>query len=338
MSGQCVPSPQPAQPGPPETRQVTEMTWSMKRWGTAAAALALLSLAGCAGGSGTTDSGSSAGVAKPMPATGAPFSGKDEARSSAGTAGQPDGTAGQPASTVIQTRQVISTGDVEIEAKNLGKARDELDRLLGRYGGYVSDEQTTNDKHGETSRSVLKIRVPSQYFDQLMSSFRDFSTVLHTDRQAVDVTTEVIDVQARIRTAEMSLQRLRSFLGKAHNVDSIIRLESEISSREADLSSMLQQQKYLADQTSLATVTVTMTRPSTTPEPPKPLQHAGFLTGLSNGWDALLGALVVAATVVGALTPFAVLVALVGVPVWLWVRSRERRRTPAAPPAAPPAA
>jgi hypothetical protein len=99
---------------------------------------------------------------------------------------------------------------------------------------------------------------------------------------------------------------------------------------------LVQQQKYLADQTSLATVTVTMTRPSTTPKP-EPLQHAGFLTGLENGWDAMLGALLVAATVIGALTPFAVLAALVGVPVWLWVRSRGRRRTPAAPPAAPPA-
>jgi hypothetical protein len=303
------------------------MTRTMKRWGPALAGLALLSLAGCAAGGGANDSTSgSAPAVKALPAPESDFSRAE------GKAQGTDSVAGQPAGAVIQTRQVISTGDVQIEAKDISAARDSLDRLLGRFGGYVSDEQTTNDKHGDTSRSVLKIRVPSQYFDQLMSSFDDFSTVIDTNRQAVDVTTEVIDVEARIRTAEVSLQRLRSFLGKAHNIDSIIRLESEISSREADLSSMRQQQKYLADQTSLATVTVTMTRPSATPKP-EPLKHAGFLTGLSNGWDALLGALVVTATVIGALTPFAVLVVLVGVPVWLWARSRGRRRTPAAPPA-----
>ena len=310
------------------------MKRNVRWWAPAVSVVALLSLAACGtGGGGSSDSVS----VGPEPAVrGMPEPGRlaDSGKAATGSSGATDG---QPAQSAIQTRQVISTGDVQIEAKNLGSAREALDRLLGRYGGYVSDEQTTNDQHGNTSRSVLKIRVPSQYFDDLMSSFHDFSTVLDTQRQAVDVTTEVIDVEARIHTAEVSLQRLRGFLGKAHNIDSIIRLESEISSREAELSSMRQQQKYLADQTSLATVTVTMTRPSATPRP-EPLQHAGFLTGLSNGWDALLGALLVLATVLGALTPFAVLVALVGVPVWLWTRSRGRRRTPAAPPAAPPAA
>src|SRR4051812_14899894 len=300
------------------------MNRTMRRWGAATAGVAVVSLAGCAAGASNDASSGSEVSTHSLGAPKASFERADGSTS--------DSVAGEPARSTIETRQVISTGDVRVEASDLGKARDALDRLLGRYGGYVSDEQTTNDKHGRTSRSVLKVRVPSQYFDQLMAAFDDFSTVLDTDRQAVDVTTEVIDLDARIRTAGVSLQRLRGFLGKADDVDSIIRLESEISSREADLSSLQQQQKYLDDQTSLATVTVTMTRPAAASKPEP--QHAGFLTGLANGWDALLGALVVTATVLGALTPFAVLVALVGVPAWLWVRSRGRRRTPAAPPAA----
>lgn len=303
------------------------MTRTTRRWAAGVAGLVLLSLAGCAAGGGSDGSSSSSNSGERALAAPAPLGQAD------GKAQRSGGIAGKPARPAIQTRAVISTGDVRVEAQDLGKARDELDRLLGRFGGYVSDEQTTNDKHGQTSRSVLKIRVPSQYFDQLMAAFDDFSTVLDTDRQAVDVTTEVIDVDARIRTAEVSLQRLRGFLGKATDVNEIIRLESEISSREADLSSLRQQQKYLDDQTSLATITVTMTRPAAASKP-EPIDHAGFLTGLAKGWDALVGAFVVAATVVGALTPFAVLAALVGVPVALWMRSRGRRRTPAVPPAA----
>ena len=332
MSGPCVPSADPGRPGT-RNRQVVDVKRTLKLWATAGSAAALLSLAACGTGGGGSNGSTAAVAPQPAPAVkGAPNLGRLSDTTKGEASGSGSSTS-QPVGDLIQTRQVISTGSVSVEAKDLGAARDALDRLLGRFGGYISDEQTTADKHGKTSMSTLKIRVPSQYFNQLMSSFSDFSTVLDVQRQAVDVTTEVIDVQARIRTAQVSLQRLRSFLGKAHNIDAIIRLESEISSREAELNSLVQQQKYLADQTSLATVTVTMTRPSTTPKP-EPLQHAGFLTGLENGWDAMLGALVVAATVIGALTPFAVLAALVGVPVWLWVRSRGRRRTPAAPPAA----
>jgi hypothetical protein len=144
----------------------------------------------------------------------------------------------------------------------------------------------------------------------------------------VDVTDEVIDVESRIRTQEVSLDRLRGFLGEATDVNAMIRLEGEIARREADLASLRGQQEYLEDQTSLATIMLTMTRdhPDAPPDV-DPLDGAGFLSGLRGGWEALVSALVVGATVVGAVLPFAVVLGLLGVPVWLWVR----RRRPVAP-------
>jgi hypothetical protein len=236
----------------------------------------------------------------------------------------------------VQTRQVISVGRVTLEAKDLGTVRDEIDQLLGRFGGYVTDEQTTNDGSGDAERSVLRLRVPAPRFDGVMSAFHEFATVVDIDREATDVTTETIDVAARVRTQEVSLERLRKFLGEAGSVSSMIRLESEIAERESDLGSLRAQQEYLDDQTSLSTIKVTMYRTSVlTATEDDPLADAGFLTGLHNGWQAMLDVLVVAFTVLGAVTPFAVAVALVGVPGWLWYRGARRRRAAPAAPAAP---
>jgi hypothetical protein len=244
----------------------------------------------------------------------------------------------------LQTRAVISTGQVEIEAADLSEVRSEIDQLVGRFGGFIAKEQTRNDDEGTTSQSTLELRVPSQHFEAVMSSFEEFSTVVDTSRKAVDVTTEVIDVESRIRTQEVSLQRLRGFLGEARNVNEVIRLESEIAEREADLASLRAQQNYLEDQTSLATVTVRMTLPAEkVDEDEDPLADAGFLTGLRNGWQALTDVAVVAATVAGALLPFAMVLGLVLVPLVVWLRTRSRRRAgprpgppaPASPPQAP---
>lgn len=227
-----------------------------------------------------------------------------------------------------QSRQVISTGSVRVEAADLDSARQELDRLLGRFGGYVADEKTVTDAKGRTETSRLTLRLPSARFDQLMAAFGEIGTVADTSRRAEDVTTEVIDVASRIRTQEVSLQRLRGFLGRATNVDTIIRLESEIARREADLASMRSQRDYLADQTSLATISVELFRtagPSPT-DPDDPLAGAGFLSGLSNGWQALRGALILSATVLGAVAPFALVGALFGLPVLWWSRAARRRR------------
>jgi hypothetical protein len=235
----------------------------------------------------------------------------------------------------VQARSVIATGQVSMEAENLTRVREDLDRLLGRYGGTVTEERTSSDRDDGPTRSTLVLRVPSARFDEVMSAFDDIATVTETQREEVDVTTEVIDVDARVRTAEVSLRRLRAFLGRAKAIETVIRLEAEISRREADLASLRAQQDYLDDQTSLATISVTLQTPGAGADPQDPLEDAGFLAGLRNGWNALLDILVVTATVVGALVPFAIVLGVVLAPLLVWLRSR--RRQPAAPPATPAA-
>ena len=66
----------------------------------------------------------------------------------------------------------------------------------------------------------------------------------------------------------------------------------------------------------------------------------GFLAGLKAGWTAFTGSVTVLLTVLGAVLPFAVVAALVLVPLLVWLRRRNPRSPVAAQPAvpAPPAA
>ena len=85
-------------------------------------------------------------------------------------------------------------------------------------------------------------------------------------------------------------------------------IESELAQRQAELDSLAQQQAYLKDQTSMATVKVNIER---LPDPKAAVakdDDSGFLAGLAAGWDGLKTTVVAVATVVGALLPFAVLV------------------------------
>jgi hypothetical protein len=283
-----------------------------------AAALAVL-LVGCSGGG---DSEGDGGGEASMATTDEAAAVQREAADS-GSAGPALRTAGR---TAVQTRQVISTGRVQLVADDLETVRGELDRLLGRYGGHVAKEQTSKDDDGVADHSELELRVPSRHFGQLMADLEGLGAVTDTNRKAVDVTTEVIDVDSRIRTQEVSLDRLREFLGEATDVNALIRLESEIARLEADLASLRAQQDYLADQTSLATISLTMMRDHADGAPDDDrLADAGFLTGLRNGWEGLVSVLVVGATVVGAVLPFAVVLAVLGVPVWLLLSARSAR-------------
>ena len=78
------------------------------------------------------------------------------------------------------------------------------------------------------------------------------------------------------------------------------------------------------------TITLDVAVPPTKVVPATHHRHAGFLTGLRHGWTALTDTVVVGLTALGAVLPFAVLLAAVGLPLWWWAR-RRAGTGPAAP-------
>lgn len=296
----------------------------------AAAAVLLLGalVAGCSGGSESMSADSGGAVAQDG------VVGLD--RESMGTgAGGSDSARTPAARTVAQTRAVIRTGRVSVVSPDLDELRGQVDDLLLTVGGTIDNEQTSHDRKGEVERSVLVLRVPVDEFAAVMTALEDLGTMRFSDSASKDVTTEVIDVEERVQTLQNSLDRLQRFQRAATNIDDLIAFEDQITEREQELSSLQAQQAYLADKTSMATISLTLALPEKVVAPPGPLDDAGFLAGLRNGWEALEDAVVVSLTVVGAVLPFAVVLALVGVPVWLLVRSTARRRTATAVPAGP---
>jgi Flp pilus assembly protein TadB len=243
---------------------------------------------------------------------------------------------------VVRTKAVIKTGNVSLTGKDLGKVRDEVDDLLAAVGGSVDREQTTNDKQGRIDRSTLVLRVPVEKFDTTKDALERLGKLRSSTEAEKDVSTEVIDTAERVQTLQNSLDRLQRFQRSAKDVSDLIRYEDQITARQSELQSMKAQQTYLADRTSMSTITLRLSTPATYVAPPDALEDAGFLSGLKGGWHALVGFGIVVLTVVGAVLPFAVAFAVLGVPAWIALRALLRRRRtqergpgPAPTPASP---
>ena len=308
----------------------------------ATAALAL-TLTGCSGGA--NDSGGDGGGAvaadraAPAPASrpldGAANLADSDALTFESKGGQ--SAAGKGATGKVSTklpendflgRDVIATAQVTVRTSDVTGARERVGDLLRRYVGYVAEETTERDRKGRTVRSVLQLRVPTARFDEALTDLEDLAPAVDVDRSTEDVTQQVIDVASRIRTQEISLGRLRRFLDRATTVDGIVRLESEIARREGDLGSLRAQQRQLADLTAESTITVHLlhvTKPK--PKPEHKEAGTGFVAGLSTGWGAFTAAAVGLSQAAGVVLPFAILVALVGLPLAVWLR-RHRRPEP----------
>jgi hypothetical protein len=60
-----------------------------------------------------------------------------------------------------------------------------------------------------------------------------------------------------------------------------------------------------------------------------PKNDRGFLAGLKSGWNAFIATFSAIATALGAALPFVIVLALIGVPLWRFRRSRRPAGTPA---------
>jgi len=225
----------------------------------------------------------------------------------------------QVVATEPMTRAVISTGQVTIHPASVNRARAEVMRLVSSWNGTIADEQTGSDRTGHIVDSTMTLRVPSARFSEAMSAFAGLGDVEQESRKAEDVTTKVIDNDARVRAAERSIRQIENLLGRAHKLGDIIAIENDLARRQADLDSLKSQQAYLADQASLSTINVYLSPKGTGSETGG---TRGFLTGLEDGWTALRASTALLMTVVGAVLPFAVVLVLLGVPLWLIVRRR----------------
>jgi len=287
----------------------------------AAPVLAVLVLSGCAShtsenATGAADAGS---IAREMP-LGDTGNGKEPA-----AADLARGDAGAE----IQRRAVISNGSIELSSTDVAATRARLDAVLAKDGGRVADENTATDDHGTVTHAHLVVRVPSSTFNSAMTSLSEIASLRSASRKAEDVTTQVIDLQARIAAERAGVRRLRALVSQTANLRALLDVERALTERQGELESLRQQQAYLADRSSLATITVDVAL-RTTPAPPQ-VAAGGFVGGLGHGWHALVAVVTGLLVGLGALLPFAATGALIGVPAWFVLRRMRRTRRLRAP-------
>lgn len=223
---------------------------------------------------------------------------------------------------------LIKTGNVALRSDDVATARFDVQKIVDTYAGEVAERTTEAGKDGAEARARLVIRVPAARFDDALADLEDIGELLSSNGSTEDVTTQVIDTDVRVQLQRRSIQRISVLLDRATSIRDIVSIERELSRREADLGSLEKRQSYLADQTSMATITVSIELPPVEKvnDTKEDKDDEGFVAGLKNGWDAFTTATVNLLTGLGAVLPFALLLLVLAFPARLVVRRVAARR------------
>jgi hypothetical protein len=291
----------------------------------AVAGLTLALAAGCAADNSSKDSGGAAPAAQ-EPAVGAAG---DAGKAESQTGADQTQTGGQAPEL---GRAIVYNGQITVRVEQVADAAQRVRTLATSAGGFVGSEKSASG--GSQAQSSITIRVPAEKFDGTLSDVAKLGKELDRSVNAEDVTAAVVDLEARIKAQQASVDSVRRMFSQAKQLSEVVQLEQELSRRQAELDALLAKQRRLDDLVKLSTVTVNLVGPDTPYVQPKG-EDPSFLGGLKAGWDSFVFILRIAAAVLGFLLPFLIVAAVLGVPFWWWLR-RRRRALPAAP--APPAA
>lgn len=236
-------------------------------------------------------------------------------------------------------RKIIAKGNVSLHSDDVAATALDVKEIADRYLGEVTEQESSTNKDGEVSDARLLLRIPVAKFDKAFADLEQVADLRSSDTGKEDVTTKVIDTQVRIRAQRRSLLRVEALFDRAQSISDIIRIESQVSRRQAELESLEQRLAYLTNQTSMSTVSVNISLPPKEKKEKKDEpEEAGFLVGLEDGWNALKSFGTDVATLSGRLLPWLPIILLVGVPLWILARRLWRHLGDAATGAAPAAA
>jgi Domain of unknown function (DUF4349) len=261
-------------------------------------------------------------------AAGSGAAGAPAGRSSAG-----GGAATLTAGLVPASQSIVYTASIEIRAASVTSTARRVTTIVESAGGYISAEtagSASPSRTGPTIAITVKIPVPS--YDAVLAQLSSptLGKQLSMHQQASDVTQEVANVTSLVTSEQDAIAALDGLLQRAASVDDLLQVQQQISADESTLNSLLAQQRALNDDTSYATVSMTLVSPPHV-VPPKKSGHS-FLTGLRSGWYALRHAAGWVATALGAVLPFLIIAAVLAALGYAGRRRYVRRRI--GPPAA----
>jgi hypothetical protein len=292
----------------------------MRSFGLLALGMALAAVsAGCSGSSAPraakVDSAAPKGNVADQPAA------KAEAVR-AGAEAQGNGAHGGAPTTPLP-RKIIYNAVIELVAEDLGKAEQELSRLVKEGKAYVARSELRGTTGSPRSGSWT-IRVPVQHFDAFREALLKLGEVQKDSIDSQDVTDQFYDLDARIRTNKAEESSLLKLLDQARDHQQMLSLRNELNRLRGELEVQQGQLNRLDKLSTLATYTLTIHErrgyvPPASPE---------FGTRLGRAFGDSLGALrgfgEGAALVAVALAPWLPVVFLVVAPLWV-LRRRSRR-------------
>ncbi len=222
---------------------------------------------------------------------------------------------------------IAQTASLSIVATNYDEASAAIERLAAAHGGYL-EKLTAKAQTGSARELSAALRIPAKQLDGFLADLRKLGHLDGESRENEEVSAQYVDLNARLRSARATEQRLIELLGtRTGKLSDVLDAERELARIRGEIESMQGQNAVLVHRVSYATVQVELSeeyreRLSTTSKGTK-IWNA-LVQGYGNLEDGAVAMLILLLEYGPAILFW---LAVLMLPAWLvWRRLRGRAR------------
>jgi hypothetical protein len=223
-------------------------------------------------------------------------------------------------------RKIVYRATVDLVVEDFEPIPARIDNLVRKFDAYLARSNVSGTP-GTPRTGQWTVRVPADHYDAFLAASRQLGEVRRVGSDSQDVTEEFYDVEARIRNEKQEEARLLSLLDKATGkLEEVLAVEREISRVRGEIEQSEGRMRVLSNLTALATVELNVAEVKDY----VPEEAVTYGTRLRRAFEGSVRALVFAADQLSiamvALSPWLLVILVPGVPLWLWLNARRRRR------------
>ena len=220
----------------------------------------------------------------------------------------PDQSGGQVADANATAPEllIIRTGQLTIEVGDLDAATAAARERVVAAGGFVSGSDQTAG--GDDASAAVTFRIPASRWDDALAAVQGLATTtrnLHVETEAV--TTQVVDLGARITNLRATEAALQAIMVKATKIPDVLDVQAKLTDVRGEIERLVAEKTHLEEQAAYGTLTVTFVLPATP-----------VVEEVKAGWDPAADADAATATLIGfgqQLVSIGIWVGIVGIPI-----------------------
>jgi len=210
----------------------------------------ILSKVGASINGGATDGGTS-NLGRPAPEGGAAAGGGGAPTDQAGTAN---------AAVTPPTLLIIHKGSLTLEVAGLDPAIASAAALVTSSGGFVAESKESGT--GADAAATADYRIPADAWERTLAGLRELATVRGQEISTEEVTSQVVDLGARIANLRATESALHAIMARAAKIEDVLAVQKQLTDTRGQIEELVAQKTSLENRAAFGSLTVTFVLPA----------------------------------------------------------------------------